>query len=74
MLDIVRYQFDKELWQRGKRDAYDFTDFPDLQERYLRLKEKSIEIEKLGYYQYSQQEIKDKLDKIKELSERNNIQ
>ena len=73
-LDDLKYQLDKELWLRGKRDVYDFTDFPDLQEHYLRLQEKSSEIEKLGYYQYSQQEIKDKLDKIKELSERNNIQ
>ena len=42
--------------------------------RYLHLKEKSIEIEGLGFYQYSSKEIIDKLDKIKDLSEKNNIQ
>ena len=73
-LSDLHYQLDKELWQRGKRDKYDFTDFPDLQARYLHLQEKRIEIEELGYYQYSSEEIKDKLDKIREFSEKNNIQ
>lgn len=72
-LGDLKYQLDKELWNRGKRDAYDFTDFPDLQERYLRLQKKRVEIEELGYYQYSQQEIKEKLDRIKESSEKNDV-
>lgn len=72
-LSDLKYQLDKELWQRGRRDKYDFTDFPDLQARYLRLQEMRAEIEALGFYQYSSKEIKDKLDKIKELSEKNLI-
>lgn len=73
-LNDLKYQLDKELWQRGRRDQYNFTDFPDLQARYLHLQEMRTEIEELGFYQYSSKEIKDKLDKIKELSEKNNIQ
>lgn len=70
-LSDLKYQLDKELWERGKRDAYDFTDYPDLQERYLRLQNMRAEFTKLGYYQYSRQEIKDKMEQIKEYIEKN---
>lgn len=72
-LGDLKYQLDKELWEGGNHGAYDFTGFPDLQERHLRLLEMRDEINDWGYYQYSHQEIREKLDKVKEFSEKNNI-
>lgn len=72
-LGDLKYQVDKELWNRGKTDEYNFADYPDLQERYIQVQAKRKELEDLGYYQYSQQEIKRKLDYIKELAEKGEL-
>lgn len=70
----LKYQLDKELWKRGKRSQSDFAAFPDLNERHMQLMAKLKEFEGQGYYQYTQKEIKEKLNLIKAFAEKNSIQ
>lgn len=65
-INDLKYQLDKDLWNRGGRSEEDLNRFPDLKARQLEIRKKLEEYNALGHYEYSRQQIREKMQQIKE--------
>ena len=70
-INDLKYQLDKELWNLGGRSESDYLRFPDLNKRYQQLQQLRRDYDALGHYEYTQTQIKDKIQLIKDYDEKN---
>lgn len=69
-INDVKYQIDKELWLLGGRNESDYSRFPELNKRYQSLQHLRKNYDALGHYEYTSDEIRSNIQRIKEYNEK----